>query len=164
MRVIRDRARSASQSCPVPVAVSHGWRVRRASAQLGDLLVFRATAPPGAFPIRQVNLSIATQMDSTVPTACDFVSVPLLKFGSDYFGFVPIGTTMPCGPPVRPDNILYYASAKDWGIATISSKMNYRSSEMEFCSDFAPRIQHFPGDDFPVPPAPGCVCLPKSGS
>lgn len=103
-------------------------------------------------------------MDSTVPTACDFVSVPLLKFGSDYFGFVPIGTTMPCGPPVRPDNILYYASAKDWGIATISSKMNYRSSEMEFCSDFAPRIQHFPGDDFPVPPAPGCVCLLKSGS
>jgi dienelactone hydrolase len=140
-------------SAPVPPQTP-----RITMTERGSLLMFQVTAPPGTLPVRQVELSFATQMDSTVPTACDFASIPLFRFGGSYFGFVPIGTAMRCGPPVTSDNILYFASVKDWGRSTITSKLYYRFSELEFCRDFAPRIEHFPDDDFPVPPAPGCVC------
>jgi hypothetical protein len=88
---------------------------RIATAEFGSLLIFQVTAPQGAIPIRQVDLFVATQMDSTVPTACDVATIPLFRFGTNYFGFLPIGTPMRCGPPVRPDNLVYYASARTGG-------------------------------------------------
>jgi cephalosporin-C deacetylase-like acetyl esterase len=124
----------------------------------GDVLVFRASALAGSDSIRRMDLSFATQMDSTLVTPCDFRSIRMFQFGADYFGFVPVGTAMSCGPSVTPANILYFATGRDRGGATISSKLYRGSTELQFCSDFVPRIEHFPGDDFPVPPPPGCTC------
>jgi hypothetical protein len=58
---------------------------------------------------------------------------------------------------MTPENILYFATGRGGG-ATISSKLYRGSTEMQFCSGFVPRIEHFPDDDFPVPPAPSCTC------
>jgi hypothetical protein len=122
--------------------VSDGW------------MMFRVSAPPGGAPIRRVDLEVATQLDSTPAVACDFSSIRLLRSGDDYFGWIPIGTPLVCGPPVSADNLLYYANAADWAGYTVSSRMYYRSDEMRFGSGFVPRIEHWRGDRFPVPPAP----------
>jgi len=64
----------------------------------------------------------------------------------------------------RRTTILYFASARDAADYTVGSKMYYQSSEMQFCTGFIPRIEHFPRDSFPVPPPPegpcGCVVPP----
>ena len=75
------------------------------------------------------------------------------------FRSLPIGLPMVCGPPISPDNLLYYVSVRDSAGSTVSSKMYYRSGEMEFGSGFVPRIEHWRGDEFPVPPAPA-ACRP----
>jgi cephalosporin-C deacetylase-like acetyl esterase len=127
----------------------------------GDWLVFRASAAPGDSAIQGVNLYFATELDSTRPVACDFRGIRLLPFGNEYVGFLPKGLPLVCGPPISADNLLYYVAATDSAGYTISSKMYYRSGEMRFGSGFVPRIEHWRGDDFPVPPPPA-ACSPSA--
>jgi cephalosporin-C deacetylase-like acetyl esterase len=112
----------------------------------GGWLTFRASVTPGAGEIRRLDLQWATQLDSTVPTACDFTSTRMFRFGGDYLAFVPLGAIPSCGPAVSADNILYYVSARDSEAYTISSKMHYKGREMDSCTGFTPIIEHFPGD------------------
>jgi hypothetical protein len=114
---------------------------------------FRVTAPPGSL-IRHVDLYFATQLDTVPQPACDFAVIRLALEGDHYGGALPIGTVPPCGPPAAPENILYYASVRDAAGYTVSSKMHYQFAEMAFGTDFVPRLEHFPRDDFPVPPPP----------
>ena len=92
----------------------------------------------------------------------DFASIALELTGGDYVGRLHVGTAPPSGAPARPDNILYFATVKDEANFTITSKMYYKAGELAFCDDFVPRIEHFPGDNFPVqpPPAHNCGCSP----
>jgi PhoPQ-activated pathogenicity-related protein len=114
---------------------------------------FRVNAPPGN-GIRHVDLYFATQLDTVPQPACDFAVSRLTPQGDEYRGAVPIGTVLPCGPPATPENILYYTSVQDVADYTVSSKMHYQFAEMAFGTDFVPRFEHFPRDDFPVPPPP----------
>jgi dienelactone hydrolase len=122
----------------------------------GSWMIFRVKAVPGASPILAAGLHVASRLDSTPDLACDFAPVQLFRLGSEFYGFVPIGQAMPCGPPVAPDNVLYFASVSDWLGASVSSKMYHRSSELAFGSGFVPVIEHWHGDDFPVQPSPDC--------
>lgn len=122
----------------------------------GSWMVFRVTAPAGAAPIVGVRLNVASQMDSVPELACDFATVPLYVLGSEVYGVVPVGQPMPCGPPLTPSNVTYFASSSDALGYTLTSKLYYRSGEMAFGQGFVPRIEHWRGDDFPVPPAPAC--------
>lgn len=115
---------------------------------------FWVTAPPGGRLIRHVDLYVATQLDTVAQPACDFGVIRLTRQGDEYRGALPIGTVPPCGPPATPENILYYASVQDGADYTVSSKMHYQFAEMAFGTDFRPRLEHFPGDDFPVPSPP----------
>ncbi|OLD65997.1 MAG: hypothetical protein AUI47_00850 [Acidobacteria bacterium 13_1_40CM_2_68_5] len=127
-----------------------------AMAATGSWMTFRVRARHGGTPILGARLLVASQLDSTPDLACDFTAVRLYRLGSDFYGFVPIGKAMPCGPPLSPDNVLYFASVTDGGGYTVSSKMYYRSGEMTFGSGFVPTIEHWSRDDFPVPPPPDC--------
>jgi hypothetical protein len=120
---------------------------------LGDTMGFRVAPPPGS-SIREVDLYFASQLDTVQEPACDFAVMRLTLQGDEYRGTLPIGTLPPCGPPVAPANILYYASFRDVADYTVSSKMHYQFAEMDFSSDFVPRLEHFPGDELPVPPPP----------
>ena len=122
----------------------------------GPWMVFRVFAPAADSPVLGIRLHVASQMDSVPELACDFATVPTYRFGSDFYGFVPAGQVMPCGPPLTPSNVVYYASATDARGYTASSKLQYRSGEMRFGQGFTPRIEHWRGDDFPVAPAPVC--------
>jgi cephalosporin-C deacetylase-like acetyl esterase len=122
----------------------------------GSWMVFRVNAPAGDSPVLGIRLHVASQMDSVPEQACDFVTVPTYRLGSDFYGFVPIDQPMPCGPPLTPSNVVYFASSTDTLGYTASSKVYYRSGEMAFGQGFVPRIEHWRGDDFPVPPAPVC--------
>ncbi len=125
-----------------------------------DAMAFKVSAIPGSRDIRNVDLYFATQVDTTPQTPCDFSSIRLARDGNEYAGSIPIGGSLPCGAPVTPENMLYFASVTDSANYTISSKMYYQAGEMDFCSDFAPRIEHFPRDAFSVPPrpSPNCTC------
>ena len=68
-----------------------------------------------------------------------------------------VGRTPACGPPLTPDNIVYFANVTDTSGYTVSSRIHYRGSEMQFGSDFTPASEHWIGDDFPVPPPPACT-------
>lgn len=122
----------------------------------GSWMFFRIRAVPGANPILGARLTVASQLDTTPDRPCDFATVPLFRLGNDFHGFVRIGQEMPCGPPIGPNNVLYFASVTDLAGYTVSSKMHYRGGEMTFGSGFAPRIEHWGRDDFPVPPPPIC--------
>ena len=122
----------------------------------GSWMVFRATAPAGAAPILGARLHVASQMDSVPTLACDFATVPVYRLGSDFYAFVPVGQPMPCGPPLTPANVVYFASATDTNGYTASSKLYYRSGEMAFGQGFVPRIEHWGRDEFPVQPPPVC--------
>jgi cephalosporin-C deacetylase-like acetyl esterase len=126
----------------------------------GGWMVFRTAVSPGHGDIRRVDLQWATELDSTPATACDFTSARMIRLGGEYFGFVQIGAQPSCGPAASPDNTLYYVNVRDSEGHTISSKMFYNGQEMDFCTGFVPRIEHFPGDSFPVPPppSPNCTC------
>jgi hypothetical protein len=104
--------------------------------------------------IRPVDLYFATQFDTVLEPACDFAVSRLTPQGDEYRGAVTIGTVLLCGPPATPENILYYMSVQDVADYTVSSKIHYRFAEMAFGTDFVPRFERFPGDDFPVPPPP----------
>jgi len=73
-----------------------------------------------------------------------------------------MGTSPPSGPPMTTENVLYFAQVEDGTGYTISSKMYRKSSQLDFCEDFVPVIEHFPRDNLPVqpPPAVNCACLP----
>lgn len=135
------------------------------SQVVGEAIEFRVSVTPGSREIRSVDLNFATQLDTTVPTPCDFATLTLSPQGNEYVGSVAMSASPPCGPAVTPENILYYATVKDAANYTITSKMYYKASEMDFCSDFVPLIEHFPRDTFPVqpPPAPNCTC-PRGAS
>lgn len=45
----------------------------------GDVPVFRASAVAGSDSIRRMDLSFATQMDSTLVTPCDFRSIRMFN-------------------------------------------------------------------------------------
>src|SRR5262249_42483002 len=90
---------------------------------VGGWIVFGVTAPAGATPVRAVELFFATQMDSQTSPACDFGSLPLFRIGGGYVGFLPVGWQPRCGPAVRPDNLIFYASVHDQAGYTISSKI-----------------------------------------
>ena len=79
------------------------------------------------------------------------------KGGSRYIEYrrtLPIGTVPPRGPPATLENILYYTSVQDVADYSVSSKIHYQLEEMAFGTDFVPCFEHFPMDDFPVPPSP----------
>lgn len=123
---------------------------------VGGTMKFRVTAPPGSQAIDHVDLHFATQIDTFAEPACDFTSIRLSPDGNEYSGVIPNGTRPPCGPPATPDNILYYASVKDFADYTITSKMYYKLDEMDFGMGFVPEIEHFPRDNLPVQPSPVC--------
>jgi cephalosporin-C deacetylase-like acetyl esterase len=125
----------------------------------GSWMIFRVAAPPGAAPLVGTRLHVASQMDSARPLACDFASVPLYPVGNDAYGFVPVGQPLLCGPPLTPANVIYFASSTDALGATVSSKLSYRFGEMAFGQGFVPRIEHWRGDDFPVPAPPVCSAI-----
>jgi dienelactone hydrolase len=122
-------------------------------------MLFVATAASGDTPISGAELRYATQLDSR-GTPCDFGTVPLTRYGDVFLGLLPPGSTPPCGPAATPANVLYYALISDAGLNVFSSTAMYGTSQMEFCSDLVPAIEHFPRDDFPVqpPPAASCFC------
>jgi cephalosporin-C deacetylase-like acetyl esterase len=127
----------------------------------GDWMVFRVPAPSGGAAPETASLYFATELDSTRAFACDFLQLPLTRVGADYVGLLPVGFPMLCGPAASPDNLLYYASVTDAQSRTVSSRMYYRSDVMQFGSGFVPKIQHWIGDDFPVPPPPAaCSARP----
>ena len=126
----------------------------------GEEMIFTVTAVPGSRPIQTVRLWFATQIDTFPAVPNDFASIALELTGGDYVGRVPIGATPHSGPAARPENILYFATVMDEANFTITSKIYYKAGELAFCDDFLPRIEHFHGDDFPVPPppSPNCSC------
>jgi cephalosporin-C deacetylase-like acetyl esterase len=141
---------------------------------------FRNTVPPPATPV--VNLQVvgttmsfqaavsggsgltvrlfAASQINTLPTQPnDFGYITLSPITADvYTGSIPIGAVPPSGPPLTPDNILYFVQVTDTTGFTVSSKMYYKGSEMAPCSDFVPVLEHFPRDNFPVPATPGGNC------
>lgn len=125
----------------------------------GRRILFRVTAPPGSADIASVHVHYATQVDTLPDAPCDFATLELARVGDEYQASLPIGTLPPCGPAVSPENLLVYASVQDAAAYTISSKVYYQGREMDFGADavptdFVPRIEHFPRDDFPVPRPP----------
>jgi dienelactone hydrolase len=131
----------------------------------GGEMVLSVRVVRGSRPIETVHLWFATQLDTFPAVANDFASIRLEGTGSEYVGRLPIGTLPPSGPAAGPENLLYFAVVKDQADFTISSKMYYKAGEMRFCDDFVPLIEHFPGDHFPVQPAPAlnCACQPAPG-
>jgi len=77
----------------------------------GSWFIFRVAAPPGSVPLRRVDLYFATQLDSTVTPACDFISSKMyyqLQPMEFCTGFVPRishfpGDDFPVQPPPAPD-------------------------------------------------------------
>ena len=127
---------------------------------VGEWMIFAVPARPGSQPIWRIDLNYATQIDTLREPACDFTSVPLFPLGTTYFGAVRLGASQTCGPPATADNLIYYASAGDLAGYTISSKVYRGGGEMTFSPDFAPVLEHFPRDNFPVPPPPDRCVLP----
>ncbi len=124
-------------------------------------LLFTATVQSGGSPIQLVRLYYASQIDTLPTQPNDFGYITLFPVGSDTFeGSLPIGVSPPSGPPVSPENILYFVQVQDTGGYTISSKMYYQLGQMEFCSGFIPVLEHFPRDSFPIqlPPPVNCTC------
>jgi hypothetical protein len=117
---------------------------------------FQVTAPAGERAINEVKLYYASQIDTRPSTVHDFGSISLAWDGSEYVGTIPIGSLPPAGPPVTPNNIIYLASVKDEANYTVTSKLYYRTRVMAFGQGFLPIIEHYPGDNFPVPPRPSC--------
>jgi hypothetical protein len=117
-------------------------------------MIFRVTASPGSQIIASVELAFANQIDTEPDPPNDFQRIYLLRRGGYYEGRVPIGNG------VMPGNVLYFATLRDWAGFAVSSRMYYRDSVLAFCDDFLPTIEHYPGDDFPVPlaPLPNCAC------
>jgi cephalosporin-C deacetylase-like acetyl esterase len=121
----------------------------------GESLRFRVAAPRGSSAIRTVRLHYATQIDTFPDAPCDFASLRLVRAPDGaYEGSLPIGTSPPCGPPVTPENLLYFASVQDQSAYRVSSRLYYGDGEMDFGTGFVPAIEHFPRDDFEVPPPP----------
>ena len=129
----------------------------------GEWMIFAVPARPGATPIWRMDLNYATQIDTTPTPACDFTTIPMFPVGNAYLGAVRIGAPQACGPPPAPDNVIYYASVKDLAGFTISSRVYRGDREMTFSPDFAPVLQHFPRDNFPVPPPPDRCLVPPPG-
>jgi len=127
---------------------------------VGEWMIFAVPARPGSRSIWRIDLHYATQIDTLRQPACDFTSVPLFPLGTTYFGAVPLGASQSCGPAATADNLIYYASAGDLAGYTISSKVYRGGSEMTFSPEFAPLLEHFPRDTFPVPPPPDRCVLP----
>jgi hypothetical protein len=117
-------------------------------------MIFRVTASPGSQIIASVELAFANQIDTEPDPPNDFQRIYLLRRGGYYEGRVPIGNG------VMPGNVLYFATLRDWAGFAVSSRMYYRDSVLAFCDDFLPGIEHYPADNFPVPPAPlpNCAC------
>lgn len=143
----------------------------------GDRMVFRVAAPAGSAGIRRVLLHWATQVDTRPESPCDFRTIGLDQFrtdgrpmkrrkgrgtrrdgshGTEWVGSVRFGARPACGPEATPENVLYYASARDAAGYTVSSKVHYGFSEMGFGGGFTPVVEHFWRDDFPVPSPPDC--------
>jgi hypothetical protein len=112
-----------------------------------------------SFP--RVRLFAASQIDTLPSQPIDFGFIPMIPIGENVFGgSIPIGAAPPSGPPITPDNILYFAQVEDAAGFTVSSKMYYQGGEMRPCSGFVPVLEPFPRDSFPVqpPPTPNCAC------
>jgi cephalosporin-C deacetylase-like acetyl esterase len=126
----------------------------------GNRIHFFVPARPGDTPISQVHVYWATQVETLPQPACDFSRLRLIRLGGAYYGSIPLGAAPACGPAATADKILYFASVSDWAGYTVSSKFYRAGSEMTFSPDFAPVLEHFPRDKFPVPPAPARCSLP----
>jgi cephalosporin-C deacetylase-like acetyl esterase len=127
-----------------------------------DRLRFRVAATAGSAPIAAVHLLYATQIDTTPAAPCDFSALRLRRGRGDYRGSLPLGHSPACGPPVSAENLLYYAQVTDTAGYTISSPVQFRGGEMAFGTDFVPVIEHFPRDDFAVPPPPPVCPAPRN--
>ena len=126
----------------------------------GPWMIFKVRTHRGGARILDARLYVASQLDTTRAPACDFQPVPLYRLGAAFYGFVPIGQETPCGPPLTPSDILSFAWVTDRAGYTVSSRMYYRGGEMTFGSGFVPTIEHWPSDDYPVPPPPDCLATP----
>lgn len=124
--------------------------------RLGDWMIFKVKAEPGATRIIRAQLNIASQIDTTPESPCDFESVPLYRSGGNFYGTVRVGQVVRCGPPLSPENILYFASITDRAGYTFSSMIYRGTAPMKFSSGCAPTLEHWRGDDFPVPLPPIC--------
>jgi dienelactone hydrolase len=123
----------------------------------GDRWRFHVTAPPGSAPVTAVDLLYATQIDTTPNPPCDYAALRLRRGRGDsaeWGGALKLGANPLCGPAVSGSNVLYYAQVTDAAGYTVSSPVQFRGQEMTFGTDFVPVIEHFPRDDFPVPPPP----------
>jgi hypothetical protein len=129
-------------------------------SMLGSRMVFKVTANPGSRSILRARLNVASQIDTTPELPCDFQSVRLYRYGNDFYGFVRAGKNMPCGPPLTPDNVLYFASITDLSGYTVSSRIYRGDERMTFGTGFSPTIEHWHDDDLPVPPPPTCPATP----
>jgi hypothetical protein len=121
----------------------------------GDRMYFVVPARAGD-AIGRVLLNYATQVDTSGQPACDFTRVRMLRLGNAYVASVPVSDKPACGPPVTTENVIYFASVSDGNGVTVSSTMYRAGAEMTFSSDFAPVLEHFPNDTFPVPAPPVC--------
>jgi hypothetical protein len=65
-----------------------------------------------------------------------------------------LGAAAGCGPAITPDNVIYLGAVTDSAGRIVTSKMYRGATEMSFSSEFAPSLEHFPHDDFPVPQPP----------
>jgi hypothetical protein len=124
-------------------------------------MLFTVSVNPGSSMIRRVKLYAASQINALPSQPNDFEAVTLSPLSSNTFiGSIPVGAVLPSGPAITPDNILYFAQVEDSAGYTVSSRMNYKTGPLEFCSGFAPVLDHFPFDGFTVqpPPAANCTC------
>jgi dienelactone hydrolase len=126
-------------------------------------MVFVVNVAAGGSAIGSAKLYAGSQIDTTPSQPNDFFGTTLYRLNDNAFvGVIAIGASPPSGPPMTPDNVLYFAQVEDGTGYTISSKMYRKFSQLNFCGDFLPVIEHFPGDSFPVQPPPpvNCACLP----
>jgi cephalosporin-C deacetylase-like acetyl esterase len=126
-----------------------------------NVMTFTANVVPGSSSISRVRLYGASQIDTLPSQPNDFGYLTLSSVGGNtYRASLRVGAIPPNGPVLTPDNMLYFIEVTDSAGYTVTSKMQYRSGQMTFCSGFIPRIEHFPADSLPVPPAPltNCAC------
>ena len=125
--------------------------------KVGDRMLFKVEAVAGATRIVRAELNIASQIDTTPEEPCDFERVSLYRANGAFYGSVKVGQTPACGPDLTTENILYFASITDKAGYTFSSRLYRGTSPMAFGSSFAPDIEHWRSDTFPVPPSPMCT-------
>lgn len=137
----------ANGPAPPPTPAVLRWTV-------GSTMFFAIPAAAGDQSIRAARLHYATEVDTSAQPACDFNMARMIRAGDAYLAWLNTGASAGCGPAITADNVIYFAGVTDRAGYTVTSKIYRGGREMAFSPDFAPVIEHFPRDEFPVPPAP----------